>query len=402
VRRILAIAGLNFTQLFRDRSELASVILLPLLLTWVFGAAFGSSAAEGRVTVPVSSLDDSAYSRTIIAALDEPEAVIVKRVTPAEAYQLVRDGDASVAVLIPRGFGEDIEHKRAVTVKTVRDPGSTEAQAIVEVVNGAVGRIAANAEAARISVDVITQGSGGVYPAGAPDFRELYAEADQFWSPDPPVGVTSKIVMASSTRASEMKAPANTQYSLGFTVFFVLMVALGSAGGIMEERELGTLRRLLSAPITRVQLVSGKVLGVAAVASFEALILVGFGALIFGVPWGNAPMAVILTLGALVIAATGLGIMLSTLLKTRSQLSALVPVVSTALAMIGGCYWPVDITPPLMQKLALFTPTGWAMVALKDTVARGMGVEAVLLPVGVLLGMAALFFAIGLSRLRLE
>jgi ABC-2 type transport system permease protein len=180
------------------------------------------------------------------------------------------------------------------------------------------------------------------------------------------------------------------------------MVALSGAGGIVEERELGTLRRLMATPTTRGEIILGKVMGVASVSAFEATILVGFGALLFGVPWGNSPLAVVLTLGALVLASTGLGVMLSALVATRSQLSALTPVVSTAMAMLGGCYWPVDITPPVMQKIALLMPTGWAMLALKNTVARGMGVEAVVVPVLVLLGMAAVFFAIGLSRLRLE
>ncbi len=121
------------------------------------------------------------------------------------------------------------------------------------------------------------------------------------------MGIVTKTMTASATRASEMKATPNTQYSLGFTVFFVVMVALSGAGGIMEERELGTLRRLLATPASRGQIIGGKVLGVATIAAFEAAVLVGFGALIFGVPWGNSPAAVILTLGALVLAATGLG-----------------------------------------------------------------------------------------------
>lgn len=253
-----------------------------------------------------------------------------------------------------------------------------------------------------MSAEVISQGAGGVYPSTAPDFRTLYSEADRFWSPDPPVELTTRVMSASATRASEMKATPNTQYSLGFTVFFVMMVALSSAGGILEEREMGTLRRLLATPASRAQVILGKVLGVAAIASFEATILVGFGALVFGVPWGNAPLAVVLVLGSLVLAATGLGIMLSALMKTRSQLSALVPVLSTAMAMLGGCYWPLDITPPVMQQVARFTPTGWAMIGLKNTVGRGMGVEAVMAPVGVLLAMAVVFFIVGLSRLRLE
>lgn len=401
MKRIFAIASLNLMQLFRDRSELIGTLALPLLLTWVFGSAFGSGAAA-KLTVPVADMDRSIYAEQIVSAVDEPDGFVIARVTPAEAYRRVREGDAPVAVVIPRGFAEDVEHNRGAQIETVRNPGSTEAQAVVEVVTGAANRIAADAKAARVTATVLANGNGGTYPSNAPDFRELYAEADSFWSPDPPVGIVTRTMTASAMRASEMKASSTTQYSLGFTVFFVLMVALSGAGGIMEERELGTLRRLLATPSSRGQIIAGKVGGVASIASFEAAVLVGFGALIFGVPWGNSPAAVVLTLGALVLASTGLGVMLSALMKTRSQLSAIVPVISTAMAMLGGCYWPVEITPPFMQKLALMTPTGWAMIALKNTVSRGMGVEAVLVPVAVLLGMAGVFFVVGLSRLRLE
>jgi ABC-2 type transport system permease protein len=401
MRRILAIAGLNLQQLFRDRSELIGTIALPLLLTWVFGSAFGAGAAA-KTLVPVSDLDNSSYSRLVTKLVDEPVGIVTQSVAPAEAYQLVRDGKATVAVIIPRGFSKAIEQHTGARIETVRDPGSSEAQGVVELVQGAANRLAADAEAARVTAIVLQQGNGGTYPSNAPNFRELYSEADRFWSPDPPVSIESKAVLASSSHATELKASSTTHYSLGFTVFFVLMVALSGAGGIVEERELGTLRRLLATPSSRGQVILGKVLGVAGVAAFEALVLVGFGALIFGVAWGDAPVAVALTLGALVLASTGLGIMLSALVKTRSQLSAITPVLSTAMAMIGGCYWPIDITPPFMQTLALATPTGWAMRALTDTVSRGMGVSAVLVPVAVLLGMAAVFFAVGLSRLRLE
>jgi ABC-2 type transport system permease protein len=400
MRRIFAIAGLNLMQLFRDRSELVAVIGLPLLLTWVFGSAFGSGSAA-KTVVPIASLDNGVYSQTIIAAVDEPSAIVVARVTPAEAYRRVRAGEAPLAVIIPRGFGEAVEQNTGAKIETVRDPSSSEGQAVVELVQGAANRIAADAKAVRVTTAVLANGNGGVYPPNAPDFRELYAEADRFWDP-PPVGIEALVVKASATHASEMKASANTQYSLGFTVFFVLMVALSGAGGIIEERELGTLRRLLATPSSRGQIILGKVGGVLGVASFEAAILVGFGALIFHVPWGNAPLAVVMVLGSLILCCTGLGIMLSALMRTRSQLSAITPVLSTAMAMIGGCYWPLEITPPFMQKLAMLTPSGWAMLGLKISVARGMGVAAVLLPCAVLLSMAAVYFVIGLTRLRLE
>ena len=75
---------------------------------------------------------------------------------------------------------------------------------------------------------------------------------------------------------------------------------------------------------------------------------------------------------------------------------------TTAISMIACLIAPDDGDVLVDGHSVRTDATGWAMIALKDTVARGMGVEAVLLPVGVLLGMAALFFVVGIARLRLE
>jgi ABC-2 type transport system permease protein len=386
-------AALNFTQILRDRSELVSIVGLPLLLTWVFGAAFGSSGGGGPMGVPVADLDHTVYSHVIVQAIDDSAGSDSFSVSEASARQLVADGQAGVAVILPAGFGERIENDETAQVYLVRDPGSSSTQAIVQIVEGAATRVAANAAASRVAAGAL---------GGAAEFAELFEYADDLWHPDPPVGVETRVVSASVARANELKAPPNTQYSLGFTVFFVMMIALGSAGGILEEREMGTLRRVLAAPMRRAEILLGKTAGVALIASFEAALLVGFGAFVFGVPWGNDPLPVALLLLSLVLASTGMGVMMSALVRTRSQMSALTPVVSTAFAMIGGCYWPLEITTPFMQQLARLTPSGWAMIGLKDVIARGMGIEAVVLPVGVLLVFSAVTLAIGTTRLKLE
>ena len=402
MRRVLTIAGLDLRQLFRDRGQLVGLLVLPLLLTWVFGLAFGAGQAGSATKIPVADNDHSVYSAFVVASLDQTGTYVAQPMSEADARMAVHLGNAPTAVIIPAGFGREVERGTTATVTTLRDPGSTSAQAIVEVVKGATSRIATNAKAAHVSADALVLGAGGVYPANAPDFRTLYSEADRFWKPNPPVGTTSQPVRANAEHTAELSAPASTQYSLGFTVFFVLTVAFSGAGGILEERELGTLRRLLATPASRGEIVGGKVLGVASMAAFEATMLVGFGSLIFGVPWGAAPLAVIAVLGSLVLASTGMGIMVSVLVRTRSQLSAVSPALTTAMAMLGGCYWPIEITSPTMQKIALVTPTGWAMVGLKNVVARGMGFDAVVTPCLVLLSMAIVFFAVGLSRLRIE
>lgn len=401
MRRVLSIAWLNILELFRDRTELVSVIVLPLLLTWFFGTALGGQGTGRAVEIPVADLDTTRYSKSIVVGLDSSDAFDAVIVTESEARRRVKNGDSPVAIILPKGFGAAIESGKDVTVEALRYPGSQNGQAAVEVVSGAAARVAANVEAARAAGAAIEAQDPSEAGTATP-FVVLYDLADSYWEPEPPVGVTASVMSPTGANASELEAPENTQYSLGFTVFFVFMTALGSAGGVLEDRELGTLRRVLAAPARRAEVLGGKVVGVALVAAFEAAVLVGFGSLVFGVPWGKDPLAVAVLLLALVLAATGLGVMVSALVRTRSQMSATGPVLSTALAMLGGCYWPIEITTPFMQTVAKFTPTGWAMVGLKDVVARGMGLEAVLLPAAVLLAFAAVAIALGVTRLRLE
>jgi hypothetical protein len=71
MRRILTIAGLDFQQLFRDRGQLVSVFVMPLVLTWAFGLAFGAGSAGKATAVPVADKDNSAYSRYLVASLDQ-------------------------------------------------------------------------------------------------------------------------------------------------------------------------------------------------------------------------------------------------------------------------------------------------------------------------------------------
>jgi ABC-2 type transport system permease protein len=183
---------------------------------------------------------------------------------------------------------------------------------------------------------------------------------------------------------------------------FMLFMGLGAAGGFLDEREQGTLSRLLATPTSRTVLVIGKVAGIFATVILQAAIMIGFGVFLFHVPWGDDPLGVIMIITSFALATTGLGIMVSALARTRGQVSAITAVGATSMAMLGGAYWPLDIVSPAMRVMALFTPVGWAMTGLTDIVVRSQGAGQAILPSSVLLGMAAVFLAVGVSRLKME
>ncbi len=449
MRRILSLAWLDVTQILRSRGQLVSVVILPVLLTFVFGMAFGAKSAT-TVKVAFADGDGTARSREVGRLLAASPGLSVETTSEAAARKLVADHKAVAAVVVAPEFGRAFAGASAQALKPAphapvtiaTDPESQQqAMAVREVVDGIATRLSADALAAEhayatvgevrqdfLAKPLVIPGNdprNELLPAGKavrdydahaeaqmasyfpylkqlPALESLYATADARWEPVPPVNVVAEAVTPSKVRGDSITAEGNTQYSMGFVVMFVMMTAMTAAGGILEEREFGTLRRLLTTPLTRGGLLGGKVLGVWLSAALQAAILIGLGVLAFRVPWGDDPVALLAVLGAYLLAATGIGVLASSLVRTRSQLAAISSIAAVALSMLGGCYWPIDIVSPAMQHVAMVTPTGWAMRGLTDVVVRHQGLEAASLPCAVLLGIAALTIGLGVWKTRFE
>lgn len=398
-RKIATLAWLNLLELVKDRAGLVTLVAMPLMLTFLFGTMMGGG--ERKIMVAVADADRSAISRQLAGGLD-PRSYTVRRVSEGTARRMAGSGEAAVAVIVPAGFGDDVLGGIDTKVTLVKDARSTSAFAITESVTGRAQRIAANARTIRI-VQAAFRDAGRAtgIPQSPPPPDAVYSYADRLWSP-PPLSVQEIAVTRSKTRGSTEQAQGFHQYSLGFTLMFMLFTGLGSAGGFLDEREHGTLSRLLTTPTSRTTLMVGKLAGIYVTVLFEAAVLVGVGATVLGVPWGDDPLGVIMIIASFALAATGLGVMASTVVRTRGQMSAITAVSATALSMLGGAYWPLDIVNPTMRAIAMLTPTGWAMTGLTDVVVRYRGSATAVLPSAVLIGMAAVFLAVGVSRLRFE
>ena len=393
MRRMLAIAWLNVQQMLRNPAELVGVLVLPIALTLIFGSAFGGGG-DKPVTIPVVDEDGSAYSAQVVRLLDAEESFEVTMVARTEAERRITQGENAIAVVLGAGFGNDVE-RGAATISVMQDPTSDSGFASMAVVQGLAVRMSADVASARIPEKM-------PFPVPPATFAERYTAADKLWEPTPPVSVTGQTVVASKVRGDSEFASSSTQSSAGFTVMFIMFVTFGGASGILEEREQGTLRRLLITPNRKSQLVVGKILGIVISAVLQATILVGIGAVFFGVPWGSDPLAVAMLLLSYILSVTGLAILLSSVVRSRDQLSGLMPLLSVGLSMLGGSFWPLQIVSPFMQTVAKFTPTGWAMIGLTDVVARNQGMEAAIVPTLVLLGFAAVSLVLGARTLRFE
>jgi ABC-type multidrug transport system permease subunit len=160
------------------------------------------------------------------------------------------------------------------------------------------------------------------------------------------------------------------------------------------------LRRLASAPLTRFQVVFGKWAGrmMVALAQIASALLVA--SLLFTVDWGpDLPMVVVVLIawGAF---ATSMGLWLGNLARTEGQVVGLGVLSTMALAALGGCWWPIEITPPWMQSLANLLPTGWAMNALHRLMTFQTGPGGALGYLALILGATLLAGFLAARRFR--
>ena len=184
----------------------------------------------------------------------------------------------------------------------------------------------------------------------------------------------------------------------GTMVMFTLLVLFTSGAVTLTiERRLGILRRLASSPMSRSAVVLGKWGARMAVGAIQIAFAMLTGRLLFHVHWGaNLPvvMLLLLTYGAL---AAALAMLLGNLCRTEGQVIGLGVILSNVLAGLGGCWWPIEVTPLWAQKLAVFLPTGLTMNALHQLVNFGASPASVV-PHLCALAIAAALALYALSR----
>ena len=185
-------------------------------------------------------------------------------------------------------------------------------------------------------------------------------------------------------------------------ITWVFIPLLGISAMFAYERQKGTLRRLLTTPTRRPTYLLGTITGQVAIALVQMLLLVGFGAIVLKLNWGQSPAALAVMLLTSALAAAALGTTLGTFVKTEAQAGGLSMMLGMVMALLGGCWYPIELFPPFVQTAAKVLPTTWAMQGMLDIVMRGEGLAGILLPAAVLVGFAAVFFVIGVWRFRYE
>jgi ABC-2 type transport system permease protein len=197
-------------------------------------------------------------------------------------------------------------------------------------------------------------------------------------------------VVLDATYAGRDPVPTGSNFSVPGNLVNFLMMNLLIFGGttVAASRRSGTLRRLMTLPVRRSELIAGQIYGL----WLLGLVQVGFfllvGKFVFHVSLGANLPGVMLVLFVFAWVAAALGVLVGSALDAPDRVVGVCVFASLMLAALGGCWFPLEITPDWMKIVAHCVPTGWAMDALSQLISFGHGLGSVVTPLLVLAGCA--------------
>jgi ABC-2 type transport system permease protein len=391
VTAIATIAGSELRRTFRNRTALFFLVGLPVALILVIGVAFGNA---DRLEVGVVDHDGTEASQSLVDGLDDMEGVTTYDSIDTLRRD-VRSGAIGAGVVVPEGYGADLDAGDDVRVELISDPTSAAAAATQAAVRSAVGDRAIVVAAARaVAGDGSGSGSGSDDSSDGDVAARARDEAARLAEDLPRVGIRTDVVEDAEVQfgSFDYTAPADL-------VLFTFVNSLVVGTFLARDRQQGIVRRMLATPHGTGTILAGIGAAKLAVGIAQSLVIVGVGGLLFGVSWGQpAAVAALVVLFALV--ATACGLLVGSYAGDPDQAASVMTPVAVAMGMLGGCMWPLEIVPPIMRTIGHVTPHAWAMDGWTDVVFGGAGIADIAGPLAVLAGFALVLGTLATRRLR--
>jgi len=371
----------------------AFMVALPLMLMFVFGGVMGEEVAG--VALPIADLDGSVHSAALVEELKDLGTYSIKLTDEADLRQTVMENGADAGLIIPRGFGEGIMQGETPQFSLFITRETQVGYSLHGVLTAVVQRLAYNTAIVDGTVEALERlanPGSGENARLKERVRSLVAEE---WRERLPIRVAGSTIKSGGGSDS---FDMYTQTSIGFTIAFSMFTVIFAVGEILEEKRTGVWGRINISPVSRFKILTGGLVCAFAMGMVSMLVMVLIEDLVLGVNWLGHIGGVLVILLAFCFCMTSFGLLLSFGIKTSQQLQVIAPVVLVSSAMLGGCYWPLEIVrSKALLAASKAVPAGWAMQALKGMIAYNQGFEAVYLPAAVLLLMGVVFLGVAVQ-----
>ena len=440
MRILLTLLGKDFANLRRNRSALVLTFVVPMVIIYVVGLVFGlgrSDSGPSGIPFAIVNQGDNPAAQKLVAALQAEKSFRViteftnpdkttRPLTEADLRALIRDRRFSYALVIPTDMLS--ETRFGLHLKILSDPrNDIENQTVNGLLqkaifshapellgqslqgrakkffsnpklgefNNSIAAAAAKAfggDPAKIKAD-IEQGNFGLEEMASGSAKPGTATAAGG-------DILSKLVKidAEQVVGKDVKSPAATRIVGGYAVMFLLFALSNSSAAFFSEKNSGVFQRVLSAPVSRAQLLWSRFLYGVLFGLMQLMALFFAGHLLYGVDIFGHIGNLLVVCACVAAACTSFGMLLSAITRSPEAAGSLATLLVITMSACGGAWFPVSFMPEFMQHIARFTLVYWAIDGFGGVLWAGNSFVQMLPTLGILLGTTAAAMTIAVWR----
>ncbi|MGG4267936.1 ABC transporter permease [Peribacillus simplex] len=381
MRKIWNICRWEMQRILKKPQSYLIMFAMPLLFTFLFGTLLGNGDQK-KPTVVLVDEDGTNLSQSLFEQLHENNSLFtIEKGTNYKALQELEAKKIVGVISIKKGFEAKTAEGEDPQVNFQHIPEFTSHQTITGFLSNQLSKLKIETTSAL----AWSEQSGEEWQVMYQKLKNSDLEGAGLKKVVTDGEVVSKQIGLSGSAA-------------GFSIMFLMITMMSVTGTILEARSNGVWYRLMATPASRFEVAAGYLLSFFLIGWIQFGILIVATRFFFDVRWGD-PFALMILVSAMLFAIVGLGLMIAGLAKTVEQQSAAGNLIVVSTCMIAGVYWPLEIEPIYMQKMADFLPQTWAMKGLKEIAGNGS------LPfdsIAILIVFALIFLFIGMRKIQFE
>jgi ABC-2 type transport system permease protein len=336
--RLLAVARKEWIQLRRDPRSLILAFAMPVVLLLLFGYAITWDVRN--IGMVVVDQDRTAQSRALVDAFTASGYFrLVGRLDRTAAIARVFErGEARIAIVLPPGFEAALGTARPSPLQVIVD-GS-------------------DANTATIALGYVR------------------AVAQQWAGREGLLGAATRLPVTARSRVwyNEELASRNMIVPGLVAVIMSVIAAMLTSLTIAREWERGTMEQLAATPVSRAEIVFGKLLPYLAIGMIDVVVTSVLGVALFAVPFRGDPLLFLVLSFLFLAGALGLGIFISAVAKSQMLATQLAMVLTFLPAfLLSGFMFAIDVMPPPLQAISLIVPARYFLVVTRGLFLKGVG-----------------------------
>lgn len=338
--RLLAIARKEWIQLRRDPRSMILAFALPVILLALFGYAITLDVRD--ITLVLVDQDQTAQSRELVRMFTASGyfRMVGRLERTSEIARIFEAGRARLALVIPPRFEADLGAARPSPLQVIVDGSDANTATI------ALGYVRATVQA----------WAGRAGSGGNP--------------PRLPIVTQSRVWYNEELSSRNMIVPGLV------AVIMAIIAAMLTSLTIAREWERGSMEQLAATPVTRAEVVLGKLLPYLGIALVDVAVTSALGVALFGVPFRGSPLLLAVMALLFIVGALGLGIFISAAAKSQ-MLATQVAMIATFLPafLLSGFMFATDVMPLPLQAISLVVPARYFLVVTRGIFLKGVGMD---------------------------